>query len=418
MPSLPALVLWLAACGREPSVEASPPTPTPPAPSAAVQEPLVPGHTRTLVLSIAWFTDGPDGKPKPGPARLQFWQETPSGWVATRLEDPDSNVFHKAMTYDGALLTIGGEKAILKRRTWDGAAWGEETLWSRTWGGRFNRLRDIEAGDVDGDGRDEFVMATHDHGVVAVMEPEVEGHPVTELDPQPDTIVHEIEIGDVDGDGRREFFATPSARNRADASQEGAVVMYRWDGATYVRSYVEQAEDTHAKEILAHDVDADGRSELFVVMEAALGPGETIVKPVEIRLYRPGGDGTWTHRVVASVPDRQTRFLVPADVDGDGEIELVAAAMKTGVWVLDRQGGKVEGPWQATCIEPGSGGFEHAATTADLDGNGVPEIYVAADDQRELARYAWNPATTSWDRTVLGRLEDATITWNVAVAPF
>ncbi|MBN1336169.1 MAG: VCBS repeat-containing protein [Deltaproteobacteria bacterium] len=415
---LSPFAIFLGACSGSPEPAPAAPPPAIPAAAGQVEEALLPDRTHALVLSIAWFEDGPDGKPKPGPARLQFWQETPRGWEATRLEDPDSNVFHKALPHEGALLTIGGEKALLKRRTWDGTAWHQETLWSRTWGGRFNRLRDLEVGDVDGDGRDEFVMATHDHGVVAVMDPEVEGRPVTELDPQSDTFVHEIEIGDVDGDGRNEFFATPSARNRADASQKGAVVMYRWDGSTYVRSFVEQAEDTHAKEILAHDVDGDGKSELFVVLEAALGPAERIVKPVEIRLYRPGREGRWTHEVVATIQDRQTRFLVPGDFDGDGEVELVASAMKTGVWILDRKGKAVEGPWTATCIDPNSGGYEHAAVAADLDGDGTPEIYVASDDQEELVRYAWNAPTTSWGRTRLGRLSPGTITWNVAVAPF
>ena len=31
--------------------------------------------------------------------------------------------------------------------------------------------RDIEVGDVDGDGQDEWIVATHDAGVVAVIEP-------------------------------------------------------------------------------------------------------------------------------------------------------------------------------------------------------------------------------------------------------
>ena len=421
MRSLSATALLLAACGgSEPAPKPAAPSPaTAAAPATGpVAEPLLPDRTHALVLSIAWFTDGPDGKPRPAPARLEFWQDTPSGWKATRLEDPDSNVFHGAMPYAGALLTLGGEKAMLKRRTWDGTAWGQETLWTRTWGGKFNRLRDLEAGDVDGDGKDEFVIATHDNGVVAVMDPELADRPVVELDPRADTIVHEIEIGDVDGDGSNEFFATPSARNKADASQEGAVVMYRWDGATYARSFVEEAKDTHAKEILVHDVDGDGTAELFVVLEAALGPGETIAKPVEVRLYRPGKGGTWTHTVVATLQDRQTRFLLPGDFDADGEIELVAPAMKTGVWLLDRKGGKVAGPWTTTCIDPDSGGFDHPATAADLDGDGTPEVYVADDDDRELVRYAWNAATKAWDRTLLGRLEPGTITWNVAVAPF
>ena len=38
--------------------------------------------------------------------------------------------------------------------------WTSETLWTRKWGGKFNRLRDVEIGDVNGDGKDDIVIAT------------------------------------------------------------------------------------------------------------------------------------------------------------------------------------------------------------------------------------------------------------------
>ena len=86
----------------------------------------------------------------------------------------------------------------------------QDKLWSQSWGGKFDRLRDIEIGDVDGDGKDEYVIATHDYGVVAVYNPaEDGGEPeVIELSKKADTFVHEIEIGDIEGDGTLEFFAT------------------------------------------------------------------------------------------------------------------------------------------------------------------------------------------------------------------
>ena len=61
---------------------------------------------------------------------------------------------------------------------------------------------------------------------------------MTELDQKADTFVHEIEIGDIDGDGTLEFFATPSDRNKANASQPGLIVMYKYDGTTYKRTAV------------------------------------------------------------------------------------------------------------------------------------------------------------------------------------
>lgn len=415
---IPALLLSLAGCGETDPVDAdlsAAPAPPPPAPAPA-PPPATTGPTGgpypALLLGEAWFTKV-DGKPKPGPARLEIWRKTPTGWERSRLEDPDSNVFHKIIAWEGGLLTIGAEKAMVKRWTLEGGEWKGTLLWERNWGGKFQRLRDLEIGDVDGDGKDELVIATHDSGVVAVIDPELadgKGAGVTEMDQLADTFVHEIEIGDLEGDGKLEFFATPSERNKANASQPGLVVMYRFEGGKYVRSVVEDQPGTHAKEILATDIDGDGKSEFFSVFEAEVDNG-TVVRPVTIRQYLPKAGGGFDKVDVMTIDDRQTRFLVPGDVDGDGRKELVAAAMKTGLWLLDSEdGGKT---WTKTLIDDKSGGFEHAAAMADLDGNGTLELYVASDDQREVRAYTYDPATKAWSKEVIGALDESTITWNI-----
>ena len=188
-------------------------------------------------------------------------------WEKTTVEDPDSNVFHKAIPYEDGILTIGVEKVYLKKWTFDSTAksWKQDVLWERAWKGKSNRLRDIEVGDVDHDGKDELVIATHDAGVVAVLHPD-EKYRVEELDEKADTFVHEIEIGDIDGDGKLEFFATPTDRNKAGASQGGLMVMYQYDGTTFKRTVVDPFGKTHAKEILAADITGDKTAELFSVV--------------------------------------------------------------------------------------------------------------------------------------------------------
>ncbi|MEL6349203.1 MAG: FG-GAP-like repeat-containing protein, partial [Myxococcota bacterium] len=388
----------------------------------------------TLFLAQAWFWKDPENRPKPGPARLMIWQKVPEeGWQSVKLEDSDSNVFHKAIPYDGSLITIGAEGAMLKKWTPtevtedNKSGWTSETLWEKSWGGKYDRLRDLEIGDVDGDGKDEFVIASHDAGVVAVYNPpDAEGGEaeVIELDQQADIFVHEIEIGDIDGDGQKEFFATPTGRNKANSSQSGQMVMYRWDGEAYKKTLVDPFGKTHAKEILVTDIDGDGKSELFSVVEAEAS-GPSITKPVEIRQYTLSEDGTlFSYTVIGTIQDRQTRFLVPGDFDQDGKQELVAAAMRSGLWLFDSQEdakGKSDEehtPWKKTQIDPISSGFEHTTLAADLDGDGVLELYVAADDQRELKKYTWNTEKKNFDKKLIGRLKPDTITWNITAATF
>ena len=54
----------------------------------------------------------------------------------------------------------------------------------------------------------------------------------------------------------------------------------------------------------------------------------------------------------------------------------------------------------------------------DLDGDGALELYVAADDQRELKKYVWDAESGTFKKTLLGRLEDNTISWNITTGMF
>ena len=411
--------LLVAACGGDDSAKApataASPTPTTRAasPTAGIpnprRDPLPGGPYPALFVAEAQFVDkvGADGKPLslPGPAKLQIVRQTPNGWTATVLEDPESNVFHKAVQTPEGLLTIGANRAFLRTWTFADGAWKVATHWNPTFGGKFDRLRDIEQGDVDGDGKPEWVIATHDQGVVAVLHPDQEWR-VEEVDRQPSTFVHEVEIGDVDGDGTAEFFTTPSKPNKLDEEQPGEVHMYRHTASGFQRSVVDAPGDTHAKEILCADVDRDGISELYVVWEGAIGPGNTLVRPVTIKQYRMR-DGAWSSNVVATIADRQTRAIQAGDVNGDGKIDLVAGALASGLWLIEQGADR----WTVTPIDTQSSGFEHPVDLADLDGDGLLEIYVASEDQAELRQYRWSDGR--FVKTVIAPLHKGDISWNV-----
>jgi hypothetical protein len=409
----------LTACGGgdEKQKAASAPAPaSPPTTAAAViapeqprRDPLTGGPYPALLLAQAHFVTkaGPDGKPQsaPGPGRVVIVRDTGSGWSSVVLDDPDSNTIHKAEVWDGGVLTIGGNQALLRVWRFTDGAWKSETHWNPTFGGKQNRLRDFEVGDVDGDGKDDVVIATHDQGVIAVVHPDQDWR-VEEVDRTPNTFVHEIEIGDVDGDGKNEFFATPSHPNKLDQQQPGEVVMFRHVGGVWKKTVVDAPGDTHAKEILTADADGDGKDELYVVWEGAIAPGGILTRPVTIKVYRWTG-GVPTSAVVATIPDRQTRSLAAGDVNGDGKLDLVAGALSTGLYLFEQK----SGGWISTLIDAQSSGFEHPVCTADLDGDGTPEIYVGSEDQNELRRYAWDGKR--FVKTVLAPLVKGDITWNI-----
>ena len=396
------LVLGLAACGAGDETTHGSPEPEATASTAPADLP------RGLLVSLAVLGKTPEGKPAPQPARLGILSREGGEWLYRTVDDPDSNVFHKAMVYDSdagsGVLTFGGSQA--KIELWRPGA-EPEVIWQKDFGGKFSRMRDGEVADLDGDGTPDIAVATHDQGVVAVISPDGEGGwSVDEIDQEADTFVHEIEIGDLDGDGTLEVYATPSEPNKADGSAQPGKVVRFVPATGEGRVVVADLGDRHAKEILVHDVDGDGTDELYVSVEAVSG-GQ-----VEIRRYDAGTDPT-AGEVIAAFDDTQCRFLTPGDVDGDGDKEIVAAAFRSGLWLLD----PTEDGWAVSSIDRDSGGFEHAAILTDLDGDGADELYVASDKNREIRRYVWVDGQPQ--REVIHRFEDefSRFTWNLMPAP-
>jgi hypothetical protein len=414
----PLLALALA-CGGETEPPAAPAASPPAKPAAAPAPPATMATPADLpnglLLALSPFEVSPEGKvlARPTAARLEILTREGGAWKVRAITDPESNVFHKAIAFEGGILTLGGTQAAVKlwRLDPDGEGASAETLWTKDFGGKFSRMRDAELADLDADGRPDLAVATHDQGVVAILKRGADDTwAVEEIDHEKDTFVHEIEVGDLDGDGVVEVYATPSEPNRLDGTpQPGKVTRYvpaRGEG----RTVVADLGDRHAKEILVGDVDGDGRDELYVAVEAVSGGR------VEIRRY----DATTAPdagAVIAELDDTQTRFLTAGDVDGDGRRELVAAGMKSGLWLLRPGAAPATAPWAKSLIDARSGGFEHAAILADLDGDARDELYVASDNQGEVRRYVWRDG--GWRREVIHTRKPAgsAFTWNITPVP-
>ena len=89
------------------------------------------------------------------------------------------------------ILTAGGSDAFLK---WWVPGAAPEVVWTEDFGGRWSRMRDIEVGDLYGDGSSAIAVATHDQGVVAVVRPLPDDTwQVRRLDARPGIFVHEVE---------------------------------------------------------------------------------------------------------------------------------------------------------------------------------------------------------------------------------
>jgi hypothetical protein len=396
---------------REPAAAKAPEKKEP----AAAQQKAAPASGRALLVTESEFKPNADGKyTVPDAAVLLVLTQAADGaWSAERIEDRESNVFHKALPAGGGgIYTIGANQARLKLWRKADGAWKAETLWSPAFGGEQNRLRDFEAADFDGDGRKDLAIATHDQGVVAVAWNREGGFKIDEIDRKPNTFVHEIEVGDLDGDGKLEIFATPSQPNTASGvGQGGAIVRYAWTGEKFVRSAVATFESRHVKEVLVADMEGDGKPELYGALEAEMGQGGAITAPVEIRRFDWNGRG-FDSKKIAELNDRFCRFLVAGDIDRDGATELVASAFSSGVWAIEKEG---DG-YATKSIDATSGGFEHAAYLADMDGDGAIELYVADDNGGTIERYTYDG--NAYQSTVVHRrpVPGQAMVWNITDA--
>jgi hypothetical protein len=369
---------------------------------------------RTLLVTQSRFKADEKGKyTVPDAGVLLLLTPAKGKWKVEQIEDTESNVYHKALQYgDEGILTLGANEAKLKLWNKDGGEWKAEVLWHPTFGGEHNRLRDAELADFDGDGRQDLAIATHDQGVIAVIWRKESGWEAQEIDRKADTFVHEIEVGDLDGDGNLEFYSTPSQPNTASGAEQGGRIMrYAWTGEKFEASEVVSLETRHMKEILVADVEGDGKQELYAAVEAEVGEGGKIKQPVEIRRFDWKG-GKFEATTVVEIADRLCRFLIAGDLDGDGKSELIAAAFTAGVWVVEKDGES----WNKTCIDEKSGGFEHAAYLADMNGDQKLELYVADDRGGAVRQYIFSSG--SYDTKVVSkRLVPAqAMVWNITVA--
>jgi hypothetical protein len=378
-----------------------------------------------LLLAYSQF-EVVDGRAtaKPGPARLEILTRAGGKWAVQVIEDPESNVFHKAMLLRprgqaAGILTLGGSSASVKLWRPKKGKLIPATLWHAEFGGKFNRMRDAEVADLYGDGTPDIAVATHDQGVIAILRQRPNDKwEVAQVDQKKDTFVHEIEIGDLDADGVLEVYATPSDPNILDAeAQHGEVVRYipKKKGG---RAVVADLDSRHAKEIYVGDVDGDGTDELYVAVEALTkgrGASLEIVEPVEIRRY-DADTAPDAKIIIATIPDRLSRFLTAGDVDGDGKKEMVVASFSKGLWLL-RPGKDPKSEWSLESIDRDSGGFEHAALLTDLDGDGTDELYVAADNQGELRRYVWVRGRPKREVIQKRDIAMSQMTWNIMPVP-
>jgi hypothetical protein len=185
---------------------------------------------------------------------------------------------------------------------------------------------DAGAADITGDGRDDLVVANQGSGTGSI-DRQLKGGGFAQApvyQSEPDLIPKDTASADFDGDGRIDM-----ALSNIDVTSQGfdrVDIMHNvGHGRLQLAAALETGTDSHAKSVIAADLDGDGHPDLAWTPEFFIEPG---TYPVAVALNQ--GNGTFGETKIIFIQTCGTGHVSAIDVDADSKLDLVVANDRSG----------------------------------------------------------------------------------------
>jgi hypothetical protein len=250
-------------------------------------------------------------------------------------------------------------------------------------------LESAALGDLDGDGVSDVVRADPLHSQVEALFTAGPLAGATRVFPSLGG-ASAARAADVDGDGRDEVLVISASERLL-----GAAALDEHGALPFPRTFPVDGEPSA---LAARDLDGDGCAEVAVA--ASSGEGRARASRVLVWKGSPAGLGAQPRSLAIEGTTRVVRALVPADVNRDGRVDLIAFLAggdePPRFFVQSSDGDFVGG--RVAPDAPGLGLIQKAEpgqlSEGDLDGDGSSELLVASAN---FVRAMWLPRAASGD---------------------